>query len=452
MQKKIVKTVYKVASGSLHPRVIACGFLGFSSGLSFLLLLSTIPVWLREYGISKTTIGFFSLTSLPYVLKFIWSPLLNAIRIPFISRAMGQRRSWFFLLQTIVMILTWMMAYTDPALEIKRALILIFLIAICSASRDAVTDAYRVETLAKDQVGVGSAMYVFGYRIGMLISSGGALFLADILDWQSVYQIMAGCVFVGVITVLVTPEPEHIETHETREMAKVTKNFMNNHPHLKTQWWGGFVARLYSSVICPIKEFVSRPSWITLLLFITLFKLGDNMVNCMANIFLLDIGFTKSDVALVSKTFGLLAAIFGGFVGSFFIIRFGTFSTLLLSGFLHMFSHFMYIALAKLGSDIGFLYATVAVTTITGGMCTATFVTFLTRLTHISYSITQYAFFTSLWSVGNLLSSPAGLLADRVSWELYYLFATLAALPGLLILLSIYKKKHILQAVRPKGA
>lgn len=425
-----------------HPRAIASGLLGFSSGFSFLLVLSTLPVWLKEYDVSKTAIGLFtSFVFLPYALKVLWAPLVDRMKLPVLTKLFGHRRSWSILMQTIILFCIWELAKLNPSENFILSIGLSLTIVLASSTRDLATDAYRVETLNKRLLGAGSALYILGYRIGMLASGAGALYVADSMDWLSSFQVMGGCVVVGLITLLLIPEPKVSKAPEIIEQEKKAQEFLKSSG---TQSRFKFVAAtLYASVVCPFKELMSRKHWIAILALVFFFKLGDNLVHFMANLFFLDIGFTKTEIAAVSKVFGLIAAIIGGFLGGAAMMRFGTIKTLLIFGIIHSTSHFLYVAQAEIGYNITFLYITIALTNVTGGMCTAAFVAYLTSLCHKSYSMTQYALFSSLWSLGNIVSSTAGgWVSDHTVWPLYFAFATLSSLPGLALLYFIYHKER----------
>lgn len=421
---------------------MASGLLGFSSGFSFLLILSTLPVWLSEHGISKTTIGFFtSIALLPYALKILWAPIIDRLPLPVLTALLGHRRSWSFLTQLVLLWSVLQLGKLHPEENLPLCMFYVFLIVFASATRDLVNDAYRVETLDKKLLGAGSALYILGYRIGMLVSGAGALYVADHADWTQVFQVMGGCILVGILTILLVPEPNIAETDEMRFQQNQAKLFLDRWEGQHTRLHA-FFARLYASIVCPFKEFMGRPGWLLILAFMLFFKLSDNFIHTMSNLFFLDIGFTKTEIAHVTKVFGLVAAIIGGLLGGMAMGRLGVLRSLFIFGIIHAMAHTLYILQTFIGYNIPFLYLTIALGNITGGMCTATFVAYLTSQCNKSYSMTQYALFSSIWSLGNIISASSGWIVDSTNWTTYFTFASLVSLPGLLLLSLLHRQSR----------
>ncbi|MBF0447838.1 MAG: AmpG family muropeptide MFS transporter [Magnetococcales bacterium] len=422
-----------------HPRVIAILFLGFSSGLPLALTFGTLSLWLAESGISKTSIGLFALAGAPYTFKFLWAPILDRLDLPWLSKRFGRRRSWMLLSQTALMASIVALGWSDPSQSAATTALFAFLTAFWSASQDIVIDAYRVEILEEKQYGAGAAMVVLGYRLGMIISGAGALYLATLLGWFLTYIAMAALLFIGVAAVLLNPEPvRHDSTASQRQEQKI-EAFIANKP-----WLGGWRGRLFSwlsiAVYGPFSEFMSRRGWLLTLLFILLYKFGDALAGVMSNPFYVELGFSKIEIANISKLFGLVTLIMGSFIGGALVNRIGIMKALLWCGLLQMASNLMFVWLAHTGYDMTVLTLTIAIENLSSGMGMAAFVSYLSALCNVAYTATQYALLSSLMAFGRtLLSSSGGWFADQMSWGPFFLLTTAAALPGLLLLLWMIK-------------
>ena len=418
-----------------EPRLIAILFLGFSSGLPLLLTLSTLSIWLKEEGISKTSIGLFALVGLPYALKFLWSPLIDRVSLPLLSSLLGRRRSWAILTQLILMLAIVGLGSTSPAEEPWLTASYALLVAFCSASQDIVVDAYRVEILEERQYGAGAGMVVMGYRIGMLVSGAGALYLASYVGWFEVYAAMAALITIGIVTILLNPEPKAVETAESIARDERLTSYLAHRPDLHS-WKVSTLAWLYGAVVCPFADFMGRRGWVVILLFILLYKFGDALVGVMANPFYLEIGFSKIEIANISKLFGFAATLIGAFLGGFLVKKLGVMSSLLVCGVLQMLSNLMFAVQAVIGHNLSVLALTIGIENIAGGMGTAAFIAYLMGLCNRTYTMTQYALFSSLFAIaGRIFSVPGGWLADNIDWVSYFLLTTLAAVPGLVLLI-----------------
>ena len=402
--------------------------LGFSSGLPLALVGATMAARLYDAGLTITDIGLFTLVSLPYTLKFLWAPLVDRLPLPLLTGQFGRRRGWALLCQSALLLALLGLAGADPRQDPWTTGLMAILVALCSASQDIVVDAYRVESLDRPQFGAGAATYVLGYRFGMLASGAGALHLAAVLPWSDVYGIMAGLVLVGVATVLAAPEPDRVAalTQETADAQTMVARSGLDDP---------LVTWLYGAVVVPFRDFMRRPAWQTVLLFILLFKLGEVFAGAMAMPFYLNLGFTKSEIANVTKVFGLVATISGGLLGGLLVGRFGIVRGLLITGALQMVSNLCFSLLAVIGHDVGALMITVAVENICGGMATAAFVAYLSSLCSTAYTATQYALLTSLAAFArDVLAAFSGWYAQHLGWTSYFLFSTGLCLPGLAVL------------------
>ncbi|MEI6557601.1 MAG: MFS transporter [Rhodospirillaceae bacterium] len=416
-------------------RMLTILLLGFSSGLPLALTGATLTVWLTEARLPMAVIGLFLLARLPYSLKFLWAPLIDRARLPWLTRRFGRRRGWALLTQAALMAALVALSGCDPAAAPWAMAAMALLVAFASASQDVVVDAYRVESLDQTQFGAGAATYVLGYRLGMLISGAGALYLASVLSWPEVYVVMAAAVMVGVATILLSPEPGGAAAAAllAREHAEATALALRRG---LTGRRARIAAWFYGAVVAPLRDFMRHPAWLAILFFITLFKLGEVFAAGMVNPFYLELGFTKIEIASVTKLFGLGATIIGGLVGGAMVARFGINRGLLVTGTLQMVSNLAYVALAYAGHDVGMLMASVAAENICAGMATAAFVAYLSSLCSVAYTATQYALLTSLTGIGrDLFAAGSGLAAERLGWIPFFLLATLLCLPGLILLL-----------------
>src|SRR5690606_4933252 len=343
--------------------------LGFSSGLPLLLTFSTLSIWLAEEGVSKTAIGLFALVGAPYTFKFVWAPLIDRARLPGLTALLGRRRSWALLIQALLAVAILALGASRPSAAPLATAFCAVIVAFLSASQDVVLDALRIELLQERQQGAGAAVYVMGYRLGMLAAGAGALFLAEVLPWFLVYGAMAALMAVGAVAVLLSPEPTEAAMPPARR--------------------GG--AWLHDAVIAPFAEFLRRPGWLAILAFVALYKFGDSLAGVMANPFYLEMGFSKAEIAGVSKIFGLWATLIGGALGGLFVARFGIMRSLFVCGVLQMLSNLLFAAQALAGHNIALLTLVIAVENVAGGMGTAAFVAYLSALCNVAYTATQYA-------------------------------------------------------------
>jgi PAT family beta-lactamase induction signal transducer AmpG len=401
-----------------EPRLLAVLFMGFSSGLPLPLTFATLSAWLFEAGVSRTAIGLFVLVGFSYNWKFVWAPAFDHIRLPALGR-LGRRRSWALLIQALLLAAIWVMGQSDPARDLMTTALLAAVVAFLSASQDIVIDAYRIELLTPEEQAAGAAATQWGYRFGLLASGAGALYAAQHAGWSTAYTIMAALMLVGMATVLLTPEPRVTRTAPRRSVA----------------------ATLRSAVVEPFADFMRRSGWVAVLVFIVLYKLGDAMAGTMANPFYLDLGFSKDEIAAISKIFGLVATLAGVAAGGALAARLGLLRALLLCGVLQMLSNLTYALQAAVGHEPMLLAATIFTENFTGGMGSAAFVAYLSNLCNTSFTATQYALFSSLAAVPTrFLSAPAGWIVDQTAWIPFFLITTAAALPGILMILWLTRR------------
>ncbi|WP_300296983.1 AmpG family muropeptide MFS transporter [Ferrovibrio sp.] len=415
-------------------RVLAIAILGFASGLPLALTGQTLQAWLTESGASLKDIGLFALVGVPYTLKFVWAPLVDRLPLPLLTRWFGRRRGWLVFAQGLLMAAIAALAFSNPGQALAFTALCAVAVAFASATQDIVIDAWRVEILEERQLAAGAAAIVFGYRIGMLVSSAGALYLATVFAWPLVYLAMAAILVIGVVTVFLVGEPMARPRGDAERRFAEAQAWLAARPHLSGAT-AAVMAWLYASVAGPFLQFMSRKGWVGILLFVMLFKLGDSLAGVLATSFYLNLGFTKAEIAEVGKLYGFAATMLGLFLGGWLMQAVGLYRALWVCGILQMVSNLLFAVLAMRGHDLWFLAFTVGVENLASGMGTAALVAYLSALCDIAYTATQYALLSSLTAVARtVLSSYAGFMAESLGWPLFFLATTVAALPGLALL------------------
>lgn len=412
-----------------RPRLVAIGFMGFSSGLPLPLTLGTLSYWLAEQGVSRTTIGLFTLVGLPYSFKFLWSPLMDRLPLPGLTTRLGRRRGWLLVVQALLAVAILALGLGNPRAAPIATALAALAVAFLSASQDIVIDAYRIELLQPEEQGAGAAATQWGYRFGMIAGSAGALVAAAEGGWHVAYAVMAALMGVGMATVWLTPEPRVALPRAAP----------------------GAAAWFKDAVAAPFADLIRRDGWFAILLFIVLYKFGDALAGVMSNPLYVALGFTKGEVAAISKVFGVLATLVGIAAGGIVVARLGLYRALLICGVLQMLSNLAYAAQVVAGHDVAMLAVTIAAENFTGGMGSAAFVAYLSQLCNLAFTATQYALLSSLASVGRtVLAASGGWLAQRLDWVPFFGLATLACLPGLGLLLWLMRQEGTaLGAVMP---
>jgi len=393
--------------------------MGFACGLPLLLTMSVLQAWMTEAGVDLTVIGMMALVGLPYTLKFLWAPFLDRFTLPFL----GRRRGWMLVAQIGLTVSIASLGQSDPTRNPWLLAFAAFLVTFFSASQDIVVDAYRREDLSDEELGLGSSLYINGYRVGMLLASGGGLIMADHMDFSMVYLILAGCMLPGLLTTLLTPEPETP---------------------------AGTPRTMREAVVDPLVEYFSRRDALLILIFILLYKVGDTMASAMTTPFYLDIGFSKSEIGAVVKLFGFWATIAGGLIGGILMLWLRINRSLWVFGFLQAASTAGFALLANIGYSVPWLSAVIAFENLSSGMGTAAYAAFMASITNKKFTATQYALLTSLMGVPRVLASaPTGFLAKHVGWEAFFIACALVAIPGMLLLLKFapWNSKTAVEAV-----
>lgn len=491
-------------------RALTMLFLGFSAGLPILMIFSSLGLWLREAGVDRSAVTYFSWAALGYSFKFVWAPLVDRLPLPVLAKAFGRRRSWMLLSQGAIIGAICLMAFVDPAggdNMLSLMAIGAVLLGFSSATQDIVIDAFRIESAEEKMQAILSATYIAGYRIGMLVSGAGALYLAsyfgtsmdsyDYSSWKYTYLIMAGFMAVGIATTLLRPEPEVKEKdhkHSTKDYAsffglfiviaacfilsfsytseifgslnsklnelvgnKALTSFVVGTIRLS---FAVFVAALAAKLIGksklvntemveegyvePIKNFFDRYgktfAWLLLSL-IGLYRISDIVLGVISNVFYQDLGFTKSEIATVVKTFGLIMSLLGGFVGGVLTTKFGVYRMLLWGAILAAGTNLLFMILAQMGNNLPMLYITISADNLAAGLASAAFVAFLSSLTDVSFTAVQYAIFTSLMTLfPKILGGYSGGMVEVLGYQGFFLLTTLMGVPVLYVVWLCGKK------------
>jgi PAT family beta-lactamase induction signal transducer AmpG len=399
---------------------------------------------LMDSGLSLTSIGLFALAGTPYALKFLWSPLIDTIKIPFLNNLLGKRRSWLLFTQIILFILFFIISNINPVEDLHMLALLVCSAAFISATQDIALDAYRIELHSEKELAAGIATYVLGYRIALIVAGAGALYLAEFMSWNVAFIIMSLCFLVGPIILIFLPSNNNIIDNSDKNSAKFA-NFL--------QW-------IKKAVLDPFIEFSQRQSWVWILIFIAIYKLGDALAGNMTTPFLLDIGFSKIQIANIVKVIGLAATLIGLFLGGLLVAKYNIISVLFIGGFLQMFSNLFFAFQGIVGVNTNILMLTISIENLAGGIGTAAFLAYLSKLVDPRYIATQFALLTSFMALSRTqLSAPAGwmveginwdgiiifisqfipinletVLDDNIKWVLFFIITTIIAIPGLLII------------------
>jgi PAT family beta-lactamase induction signal transducer AmpG len=425
-----------------RPKIIGMAFLGFSSGLPFLLVFSTLSAWLAQAGVSKTTIGFFSWIGISYSIKFFWAPVIDRLPLPLLTRVLGRRRAWMFVAQIGLVAGLLGMAATDPSRDLARLAWLGLLVAFSSATQDVSIDACRIEAVAEEMQGVMAAAYQAGYRIALLTAGAGAFFIAAGTSWPTAYVVMAVLVGVGLVTVLIVAEP----ATGARERLPVREPWAVAHLAARRRgpaWWRGTYRWLVAAVACPFIDFFSRYGRQALLIlaFVSVFRVTDITLGVMANPFYLDMHYTLAQIASVSKIFGVLMTLAGAVLGGALVLRFGIIRPLLAAAILAAVTNLAFAWLATRDHPgMAALAVTVSADNLSGGMAGSAFIAYLSSLTNTAYTATQYALFSSLMTLpGKFLGGFSGWVVDHCGYVWFFIGTAVAGAPAILLLLWLIK-------------
>lgn len=396
-----MKSILKVFASF---RMFVVLVLGFASGLPLALTGGTLQAWMKTENISLGTIGLFSLVGLPYTLKFFWSPLMDR----FVPPLFGRRRGWIFLTQAGLIISIIVLGFSDPKISLQNMAIFALFVSFFSASQDIAIDAYRIEVLPEDELGAGASIHIMAYRIAMLVSGGLALGMADHMPWSRVYFIMAICMSVGLIGSVFGPEP------------------MENVAPPKT---------LGEAIYKPFIEFFNRAGAIEMLIFILIYKLDVSFAMAFTTPFMMDLGFTKTEIAYALKGAGFFATIGGTLAGGALMLKWKMKKSLWIFGIVQAVSGFTFYLLSMVGHNYPLMWSAIVIENICSGLGTSAFTAFMMSICDKRYTATQYALLTSFMALTRILvQTPSGFIQMKVGWPAYFIISILISIPGLLLL------------------
>ncbi|MDO5530404.1 MFS transporter [Sutterella sp.] len=418
-----------------EPGAVRMAFFGFSSGLPLLLVIGTLGFWLREAGVDLRTIGFFSWVGLIYGFKWLWAPLVDRLPMPFLSRGLGQRRAWLLAAQVLLIAGLAGLATADPRESLVLFAGLALVTAFASATQDIALDAYRIESAGSERQAAYAAMYQTGYRLGMIWAGAGALAIAAWAAgggtgylheaWTVSYGVMAASGLVGVAATLLSPEPAHAPRTAAPEGEKRS-----------------LVEKVRRALVDPFTDFFSRFGWAALavLALVASYRISDVVMGVMANPFYQDLGFTKEQVAAVSKIFGVVMTLAGAFIGGAAAMRWGVLRVLLAGAVLSSVTNLLFSVLARIGADLGFLVVTVSADNLAAGLASAAFVAYLSGLTSAGYSATQYALFSSLMLLlPKFLAGFSGIAVEAMGYSGFFIGTAALGLPVCLLVLLVMR-------------
>lgn len=472
--------------------VMIMGGLGFSAGLPIMLVFSTLSVWLVKAGVERSTVTLFSWAGFAYSFKFLWSPIVDKFQIPLLHK-IGHRKSWLLITQILIFFSIILTSYSDPQNNLKFMAFAIALIALFSATQDIVIDAFRIESAPEKKQGPLASMYLAGYRIAMIVSGAGSLWLASIMSdenyqtevWENVYQIIGFFMIIGFISTALCKEPTNNKSKKInyKNQLKFTFStilsiliffvFFLNIPEVKilNHFYNFFynIFKIISSFgvalisllilekinflpkkqsreifINPIIDFFKRYKKIALmiLLLIGLYRIADVVMGVMANIFYLEKGYEIKDIATFSKFFGLIATILGGILGGTFAMKFGTYKSLLIGAITAALTNVLFAFLAIIEKNLFYLATIIIADNLAGGFAGAAFVVYLSSLTSIKFTATQYALFTSLMLfIPKLIAGYAGGIVDVINYPSFFIFTAILGFPVIFLIIFLNKRK-----------
>ena len=416
----------------LEPASLRMLALGFSAGLPLLLVFGTLSFWLREAGVNRATIGFISWVALMYAFKWCWAPLVDRLQIPLLTARLGRRRSWLLLSQFGVVAGLIGMAFSDPKISVEPIVWCALLVAFASATQDIALDAFRIESGDKERQSALSATYQTGYRLAMIWAGAGVLWIAaraevatpekyDVNAWKIAYLVMAASMIVGMITVVFTREPAHVVLARTKNIA------------------GWF----QSALIEPFADFFRRYGWnaALILALIATYRISDIVMGIMANPFYVDMGYTKDEVAAITKIYGVIMTLVGAFVGGVLSMKMGLMRTLMLGAVMSAASNVLFAWLASRGHDITALTAVISIDNLSSGIASTVFIAYMSSLTNISYSATQYALLSSMMLLfPKWIAGFSGVAVNAVGYANFFTGTALLGVP-VLVLIGLAARK-----------
>lgn len=426
---KVILSIHKFFQPYFQANIFKIWLFGFSSGLTVLLSSNTLNFWLAKTGINTKTIGLFSLVALPYSLKYLFAAFVDRVKIPILTVNLGRRKAWIFFSQIIIIFLLILLGKVNPEQHLPVIAILSFLIALFAVIQDIALDGYRIESLDQHNKGPASAIYILGYRLGMLTSGGGAIYLSYYLSWNLVYNIIAFILFLIMVLIL-----------RTKETIIILKPINNNLDNLNKSIYSKIILSFNKIFIKPFEKIGGKTYFILIILFIMFYRLPENIMHLMSNIFYLQLGFNELEIASSVKLFGFIMSLIGGLISGYIISILNIYNCLIIFGILHIITPLLCIIQFNLGYNISFLYILVAVGHIIGSMTMTAYIAYITNLCHGYYSATQYAFFASIIGISRvIIPSFSGFAVKILNWPLFFLCVSILSLPNLIIIKYLRK-------------
>ena len=412
----------------LQRKVLVIFFLGFSSGLPFPLVYSTLSLWLSQAGVELSTVSTFAWLGLAYSLKFIWAPLVDSVRLPVLTRVLGRRRSWMLLAQIAIGVSLVALSGIDPTQHIEAFALVAFAVAFSSATQDIVVDAYRIESAESRMQGVLAAAYQYGYRVAMLFSMAGALALAEYASWTETYLAMAGCMVIGILTTLWCKEP----------VAQVKQTMYAGKSAIEkvAQWFTQAVADPFADFFKRFGSFA-----IVMLAFISLYRISDYVLGILANPFYYEIGFSNLQIAGIAKVDGLWVSLFGIGAGAWAVVKYGVARCLVIATILIASTNLFFAALVLVGPEPWMLAVTISADNFAQGLSGTVLIAYLSSLTNRSFTATQYALLSSFMSLlGKLTAGYSGNVQESIGWLGFFLYAAALGIPAILLAVVVAKR------------
>lgn len=411
------------------PQVLQMLFLGFAAGLPLLLVFGTLSAWLRREGIDRSTIGFVSWVALAYAFKVLWSPLVDRLKLPVITKQLGKRRSWMLFAQAGVITGLLLMSMGDPQSSLAFVVYAAIVVAVSSATQDIALDAWRIEAIDTEYQGAMSGTYQLGYRLGMLVAGGGFLSVSNFYGYNNAYALMAALMLIGPIMVLFIREPLHPENHHSPLSWNIN--------HI-LQW-------LNHAIIEPFVEFFDRFKWqaLAILAFIATFRISDVVLGVMALPLYVDMGYSDLDIGLITKTVGPLITIAGALVGGVMVMRYGVLPVLLIGEIIVVGTNLSFVWFSQQAPELFYLAIVVTGDNLAGGLAGSAFIAYLSSLTNLNYTATQYALFSSLMLLpAKFIGGFSGVLVDNLGYPEFFTIAAALGIPAVLLILWLMKTQH----------
>ena len=403
-----------------------------------MLVFGVLSFWLREAGVSRSDIGYFSWVAMAYAIKWLWSPLADHLKIPLLHPLLGRRRSWLLLSQSAVVIAIIAMASVDPQADLALLAVFAIILAIASATQDINVDAFRIESAPEQLQAALAAAYLTGYRLAMIMASAGTLWLAalfsqtdqyELAAWQQAYIVMALCMLPGILATLLSPEPQsNLQQHQAAQGSAGSR----------------FINWLQQAVVAPFIDFFSRYKWqaVLILALIACYRLSDVVMGVMANAFYVDMGFSKEEVASISKVYGVIMTLIGAALGGVLINQFGTVRILLLGAILSAITNVLFSVLSQIGYDTTWLTLVISADNLSAGIATSAFIAYLSSLVNLAFTATQYAMFSSLMLLlPKFVGGFSGSWVEQLGYSQFFIFTAFLGLPALILIILIERAK-----------